>query len=100
MNDTITTALQIVSILASGGALQFITFLIKRADDVRKLGHHTPDTEQGGIDHPVKASQASLLFASESDLVGTVLAHEKEISVLKSKLKRCQRNLSTARKAS
>lgn len=80
MNDVTTIMLQILSILVSGGLLQFITFVIKRSDSIRKLSR----TENVKV-------ETSLLFASEKELL-------KKITALESKLKTCHRNLAAARR--
>jgi len=76
MNDATTIALQIFSILVSGGLLQFATFLIKRSDSIRKLArvrvHHG--------EHPEKNE------------------YQEEIAALKAKLRVCHRDLKAARR--
>jgi hypothetical protein len=93
VNNNVATLLQILSILVSGGALQFVTFLIKRADDIRKLGKHNDN--DGMVARP---TQPGLLFVSEKDLVSKVLAYEKQLTIMKTKLRKCRKDLTVARK--
>jgi len=72
MGDVTTISLQILSILVSGGILQFATFLIKRSDSIRKLTrvHVKPEKSE----------------------------HDEEIAALKAKLRICHRDLVKARR--
>jgi|1185.fasta_scaffold04047_8 hypothetical protein len=87
MNDATTIALQIFSILVSGGLLQFVTFVIKRADHVRK-------SSNGQTVKP----DINIMFATEKELVKNVVEYKQEIASLKSKLKTCRSHLAAARR--
>ena len=75
MSDVTTISLQIFSILVSGGILQFVTFLIKRSDSIRKLARVRT--------HGVKPEHNE---------------YQEEIAALKAKLRVCHRDLTEARR--
>jgi hypothetical protein len=90
MSDSTTILLQIFSILVSGGLLQFVTFLVKRFDNVRKMARvHA----QG-----LKPEHTNILFATEKELVKNVLKYQEEIGSLKTRLRTCKRDLAEARR--
>jgi len=93
VNNNVEIVLQIFSILVSGGALQFVTFLMKRSADVQKLGHHGDD--EGMTARP---TQPGLLFTSETDLVTKVMHYEKQLTIMRAKLRKCRKDLTVARK--
>jgi len=95
VNNNVEIILQIMSILVSGGALQFVTFLMKRTDEIRKLGQRGDNDDVDMVSRP---SQPGLLFVSETDLVSKVMTYEKQLTIMRAKLRKCRKDLTVARK--